>query len=97
MEIPERRIEAMAAEQSTIRVSSFTGEEVDVEAFIADARKLASERGLAESDIEFEAEDTFPIEGAILIGLTLASKIAYDIWKEFIVRKLKEKYRIKEV
>ena len=96
MEIPERRIEAMAAEQATIRVSSFTDEEVDVEAFIADARRLASEQGLGESDLEFEPERPFPVEGVILILLGFASKVAYDIWKEFILPRLREKYKIRE-
>lgn len=86
----------MAAERATIRVSSFTDEEVDVEAFVADARKLATERGLEESDLEFEPEKPFPVEGAILILLGFASKVAYDVWKEFILPKLREKYKVKE-
>jgi len=86
----------MAAEQVRIRVSSLTEEEMDLEAFVADAKKLAAEQGLAENDLEFESEETFPVEGAILILLGLASKVAYDVWKEFILPRLKEKYRIQE-
>ena len=86
----------MSAEQVQIRVSSLVEEEVDLEVFIADAKKLAAEEGLAESDLKFESEETFPVEGAILILLGLASKVAYDVWKEFILPRLKEKYRIQE-
>jgi len=86
----------MDGERVQILVSSLTEEGVDVAAFIADAKKLATERGLAESDIEFEAEKTFPVEGAILVLLGFASKVAYDIWKEFILPELKERYRIKQ-
>lgn len=85
----------MDVEKVQILVSSLTEEEVDVDAFIADVKKLAAERGLAESDIEFEAEKTFPVEGAILILLGFASKVAYDIWKEFVLPRLKERYKIK--
>ena len=84
----------MDTEKVPIVVSSLTGEEVDVDAFIADVKKLATERGLAESDIEFEVEEMFPVEGAILILLGLASKVAYDVWKEFVLPRLKEKYKI---
>lgn len=86
----------MDIERVQIVVSSLTEEEADVDAFIADAKKLATERGLAERDIEFEVEKTFPVEGTTLILLGLASKVAYDIWKEFILPELKERYRIKE-
>lgn len=84
----------MDIEKVQIVVSSLTKKEVDVEAFIADAKELATERGLAESDVEFEVEKKFPIEGAVLILLSLASKVAYDIWKEFILPRLKEKYKV---
>ena len=86
----------MDTEKVQIVVSSLTEEEIDVDAFIADVKKLATERGLAESEIEFEAEKTFPVEGATLILLSLASKVAYDVWKEFILPELKERYRIKQ-
>jgi hypothetical protein len=89
-----RRSKTMDTEKVPIVVSSLTGEEVDVDAFIADVKKLATERGLAESDIEFEVEEMFPVEGAILILLGLASKVAYDVWKEFVLPRLKEKYKI---
>jgi hypothetical protein len=84
----------MDIEKVPIVVSSLTEQEVDIDAFVADAKKLATERGLAESDIEFEVEKTFPVEGATLILLGLASKVAYDVWKEFILPRLKEKYKI---
>jgi len=84
----------MDIEKVQIVVSSLTKKEVDVNAFIADVRKLATERGLAESDVEFEVEETFPVEGAILILLSLASEVAYDVWKEFVLPRLKEKYKI---
>jgi len=86
----------MNTEKEKIVVSSLTEEQVDVDAFIADAKNLAAERGLAESDIEFEEEKTFPVEGAILILLGFVSEVAYDIWKEFILPELKERYRIKQ-
>jgi hypothetical protein len=86
----------MDTEKVQIVVSSLTEEEIDVDAFITDAKKLAIERGLVESDIEFEAEKTFPVDGAILILLGFASKVAYDVWKEFILPELKERYRIKQ-
>jgi hypothetical protein len=85
----------MDSEQVKIHVGSLTEVEIDVDAFIADTRNLATERGLEESDIEFEVEKTFPVEGTILILLSFASKVAYDIWKEFILPELKERYRIK--
>ena len=86
----------MDTEKGQIIVSSLTKEEVDVDAFIADAKKLATERGLAESDIQFTPGETFPVEGAILILLGFASKVAYDVWKEFILPELKERYKIKQ-
>ena len=86
----------MAIEKVRIVVGSLTEEEVDVSAFISDAKKLAAERGLAGSDIEFEEAKTFPVEGAILILLGFASKVAYDVWKEFVLSGLKEKYKIKQ-
>jgi hypothetical protein len=86
----------MSTEKDQIIVSSLTKEEIDVDAFISDAKKLATERGLAESDIQFTPEETFPVEGTILIFLGFASKVAYDVWKEFILPELKERYRIKQ-
>ena len=86
----------MDVDRVPIVVGSLTEEEVDVGAFIADAKKLAAEQGLAEGDIEFEGEKTFPVEGTILILLGFASKVAYDVWKEFILPELKERYRIKQ-
>ena len=85
----------MNTEKEKIVVSSLTEEQIDVDAFIADAKKMAAEQGLAEGDIEFEGEKTFPVEGTILILLGFASKVAYDVWKEFILPELKEKYKIK--
>jgi hypothetical protein len=86
----------MEPEQVQIQVWSLTDEEVDIGAFIADAKKLAAEGGLAESGLEFEPEETFPVDNTILILLGLASQVAYDVWKEFILPRLKEKYGIKE-
>jgi hypothetical protein len=86
----------MKAHQVGIAVSSLTGEEIDADAFMAEVTKLAKEQGLAENAIQFEGEEPFPVEGATLILLTLASKVVYDVWKELILPKLKERYRIEE-
>lgn len=79
-----------------ITVSSLTGEEVNVDAFVAEAKKMAVDRGLRENDIRFEVEKPFPVDGAILILLGFASKVAYDVWKEFILPELKERYRVRQ-
>jgi hypothetical protein len=86
----------MDNKQVQISVSSLTAEEIDIDAFITEVKQLAAERNLADSDIEFEIEQTFPVDGAILILLGFASKVAYDIWKEFILPELKERYRIRQ-
>ena len=86
----------MHADKVGITVSSLVGEEVNVDAFLADAKKMAVDRGLGESDIQFEVEEPFPVDGAILILLGFASKVAYDVWKEFILPELKERYRIRQ-
>jgi len=86
----------MHDKQVQISVSSLTEEEIDVDAFIADAKKLAAEQGLADSDIELGAEKPFPVGDATLILLGFATKVAYDIWKEFILPELKERYRIRQ-
>jgi hypothetical protein len=86
----------MSIKKEAVLVSSLAEKEIDVKAFIADAKRLAAEKGLAEDEIQFEEEKTFPVEGAILILLGFASKVAYDVWKEFILPRLKEKYRIKQ-
>jgi hypothetical protein len=36
------------------------------------------------------------VDGAILILLGFASKVAYDVWKEFILPGLKERYRVRQ-
>jgi len=84
--------------QEGIVVRSLTGkEEVETDRFMADVAKLAKEQGLMENDIKLEEEEEpFPVEGAILILLGFASKVAYDVWKEFILPKLKERYRVEE-
>ena len=78
------------------QIWSLRDKEIDPKAFEADLRALAAERGLTDNDIDFEPEKTFPVEGAILILLGFASKVAYDIWKEFILPRLREKYGIRE-
>ena len=86
----------MSGEQVQFLVDSLTEEEVDVDAFLADARRLATERGLSKDDIDIKVGQTFPIDGAILILLGFASKVVYGGWKEFILPELKERYRIKK-
>lgn len=86
----------MSVETETVLVSSLEEEGVDVDAFVADLNKLANEKGLTKGDIAVEEERTFPVEGATLILLTFASKVAYDIWKEFILPELKEQYRVRK-
>jgi len=75
-----------------IVVTSLTEEPVDADELIEEVKKIAKEKGVAEEDLSFEKEKPFPTEGAILILLGLFSKIAYDIWKDFVLPELKEKY-----
>jgi hypothetical protein len=86
----------MHADKVGITASSLVGEQVNVDAFVAEAKKLAVEGGLRENDIQFEVEKPFPVDGAILILLGFASKVAYDVWKEFILPELKERYRVRQ-
>ena len=87
----------MNGEKIQIVVSSLeSGGVIDTEKFFADVKELAAKRGLSESDIHLETPKNFPVDGATLVFLGLASKVAYDIWKEFILPELKEKYRIRQ-
>jgi hypothetical protein len=71
-------------------------EQIDPDAFVADVRRLAAQRGLSETEIGWEVAKPFPVDGAILILLSFTSKVAYDIWKEFILPELKKKYKVEQ-
>lgn len=86
----------MSVQTETIQVSSLAEDGLDTDAFITHLRDLAHTKGVVEQDISIEEERTFPVEGAILILLTFSSKVAYDIWKEFILPELKQRYRIRK-
>lgn len=86
----------MSVETEAIRVSSLAEEGVNIDAFIADMKRLADEKGLGEDDIGVEEEKTFPVDQATLILLSFASQVAYDIWREFILPELKQRYRVRK-
>jgi hypothetical protein len=91
-----KRQEGGIVEKTEIRISfgAFPNKQINQDELRQTIKSLASKHGLSDQDFTVEAEKPFPVDGSILILLTLASQIAYDVWKEFILPELKERYRV---
>ncbi len=59
-------------------------------------RETQHEDLLKNSQIQVEIEKTFPIDEAIVVAISLGGKIAYDVWRDLILPRLKSRYSVRE-
>ena len=60
----------------------------------ASLQEAGQEDLLTTGQIRVEPEKTFPVDGAILIGLGFLSKVAYDIFKAVILPRIKARWGV---
>jgi hypothetical protein len=60
-------------------------------------REVGQEALLAKGDISIDVEQTFPAADAIVMAtVTLLSKMAYDVFTQVVLPKLKERFKVEE-
>ena len=59
-------------------------------------REAGYENLLAEGQIRVNVEQTFPTDAAMMVAVTLLSKVAYDVFKEVILPKLRSRFVVEE-
>jgi hypothetical protein len=82
----------MSKNRLSVRFQTFDKSEIDEERLVAEIRELATQQGLSDNDVIIDPGQLFPVEGAILILITLASNIVLEIVKNKILEKTKQKY-----
>ena len=59
-------------------------------------REAGQEDLLSEGQIEFEVEQPFPTDELIIVGFTLLSGIALEVFKATIIPRLKKRFEVKQ-
>lgn len=91
-----------ASEQIELAIRPIAPQTVETlkQQFVSDIRDALREAGredlLNEGHIQITDERGFPLDQFILIGITLASQIAIETYKQIVLPKLRRRYSIEE-
>lgn len=91
-----------ASEQIELAIRPIAPQTVETlkQQFVSDIRGALQEAGredlLSEGHIQITDERTFPVDQLILIGISLASQIAIETYKQIVLPRLRRRYSIEE-